>query len=89
LRAVGAGLCRSPVPAEAPAVDPAADTEQLTDIVVTAEKRPQSLQTTPIAISVLGSQDITNRHVTSLLDLGDGSIPRSRSRPSIRATPRW
>ncbi|WP_343612342.1 TonB-dependent receptor [Novosphingobium sp.] len=85
----GASLCAlsapafaaAPVPAEAPAVDPTADTEQLTDIVVTAEKRPQSLQTTPIAISVLGSQDITNRHVTSLLDLGDGSIPSLKVAP--------
>jgi iron complex outermembrane receptor protein len=85
----GASLCAlsapvfaaAPVPAEAPAADPAAEQQQLTDIVVTAEKRPQSLQTTPIAISVLGSQDIANRHVTSLLDLGDGAIPSLKVAP--------
>ncbi|WP_068080061.1 TonB-dependent receptor [Novosphingobium rosa] len=70
----------APAPAEAPAAE-AAETEQLTDIIVTAEKRPQSLQTTPIAISVLGSQDIANRHVTSLLDLGDGAIPSLKVAP--------
>ena len=71
----GAG---DPAPA---ATAPAGETQPLADIVVTAEKRPQSLQTTPIAISVLGSQDITNRHVTSLLDLGDGAIPSLKVAP--------
>jgi iron complex outermembrane receptor protein len=60
---------------------PAAEVQPLQDIVVTAEKRPQSLQTTPIAISVLGGQDIVNRHVTSLLDLGDGAIPSLKVAP--------
>ena len=53
----------------------------LGEIVVTAEKRPTSLQTTPIAISVLSSDQLANRHVQSLLDLGDGAIPSLRVAP--------
>ncbi|WP_309622439.1 TonB-dependent receptor [Novosphingobium sp.] len=50
----------------------------LTDIVVTATKRETNLQRTPISISVIGGEDIKQRHVQSLLDLGDGSIPSLR-----------
>ncbi|MDR2856575.1 MAG: TonB-dependent receptor [Novosphingobium sp.] len=53
----------------------------LTEIVVTAEKRPASLQKTPISISVLGADDIQNRHVQSLLDLSNGAIPSLRVAP--------
>ncbi|MBO9579456.1 MAG: TonB-dependent receptor [Sphingobium sp.] len=53
----------------------------LADIVVTAEKRPTSLQKTPISISVLGANDIQNRHVQSLLDLSNGAIPSLRVAP--------
>ncbi len=50
----------------------------LTDIVVTATKRETNLQDTPIAIAVMGGDDIKKRHVTSLLDLADGGIPSLR-----------
>ncbi|WP_241127536.1 TonB-dependent receptor [Novosphingobium terrae] len=70
----------APAAAPAPAADADAD-QGLTDIVVTAEKRPESLQKTPISISVLKSDDLANRHVTSLLDLGDGAIPSLRVAP--------
>ena len=53
----------------------------LREITVTAQKRPENLQETPIAISVLGSEGLTNRHVQSLLDLGDGAIPSLRVAP--------
>lgn len=53
----------------------------LDDIIVTAEKRPESLQKTPISISVLKADDLTNRHVQSLLDLGDGAIPSLKVAP--------
>ena len=53
----------------------------LSEIVVTAEKRVTNLQETPISISVLGSQDLEDRHVQSLGDLiGAGT-------PSLRITP--
>ncbi|HZF93938.1 MAG TPA: TonB-dependent receptor [Allosphingosinicella sp.] len=57
---------------------PAADDQSLTEIVVTALRRETNLQDTPISISVMSDQDLQNRHVQSLLDLGDGSIPGLR-----------
>ena len=69
-------------PAAPEAAPAAADPgDGLTDIVVTAQKRSENLQTTPIAISVLGGADLTNRHVQSLVDLGDGAIPSLRVAP--------
>lgn len=63
-----------------PAADPAdpADGGQLKEIVVTATKRETSLQKTPIAISVLDPTVLKDRHVQSLLDLADGSVPSLR-----------
>ena len=58
-----------------------ADDSGLATILVTAEKRPENLQSTPISISVMRSDDLVNRHVTSLLDLGDGSIPSLKIAP--------
>ncbi|RZF64493.1 TonB-dependent receptor [Sphingomonas populi] len=69
-------------PAPAPAADavpaPEADTAQIGDIVVTATRRETNLQKTPISISVLSSQGIADRHVLSLFNLADGSIPSLR-----------
>ncbi|WP_428154677.1 TonB-dependent receptor [Brevundimonas sp.] len=50
----------------------------LDDIVVTATKRETNLQDTPISISVVNSEDLANRHVQSLMDLADGSVPGLR-----------
>ena len=59
--------------------DPAQATSgQLQDIVVTATKRETNLQRTPIAISVVNSQALDDRHVQSLADLADGSVPGLR-----------
>jgi iron complex outermembrane receptor protein len=54
------------------------DDAGLQAIVVTATKRETNLQRTPIAISVANTQALADRHATSLLDLGDGSIPSLR-----------
>ena len=54
---------------------------QLREIVVTAQKRSENLQETPIASSVLSGDQLTNRHAQSLLDLGDGAIPSLRVAP--------
>lgn len=59
----------------------APDAGGLQEIVVTAQKRPENLQKTPISISVMRSEDLINRHVTSLLDLGDGAIPSLKIAP--------
>src|SRR5881396_157349 len=48
---------------------------QIQDIVVTATKRETNLQATPIAISVMSSKSLADRHVQSLYDLADGGVP--------------
>jgi len=47
-------------------------------IIVTATKRETNLQQTPIAISVANAQSLQDRHVQSLFNLADGSIPSLR-----------
>lgn len=55
--------------------------ESLPEIMVTAQKRTENMQETPISLSVMRSEDLVNRHVTSLLDLGDGAIPSLKIAP--------
>lgn len=50
----------------------------LESVTVTATKQETNLQKTPIAISVVSPELMADRHVTSLLDLGDGAIPGLR-----------
>ena len=52
----------------------------LEEIVVTAQKREQSLAEVPIAISVLGADDVALRDITSIQTL-------SRFAPNLRVTP--
>src|ERR1700755_17584 len=76
--ALGAGLAHpafAAAPADAATADAAAADSGLTDIIVTAEKRPETLQKTPISISVLKTDDLVNRHVQSLLDLAAAPLP--------------
>ncbi|WP_421937933.1 TonB-dependent receptor [Phenylobacterium sp.] len=53
----------------------------LEELLVTAQKRSENLQDTPIAISVLTSQGLEDRNVYSLVDLGDGAIPSLKVAP--------
>jgi iron complex outermembrane receptor protein len=53
----------------------------LGDIVVTAQKRETNLQQTPIAIAVMSGDDLENRHIISLDNFQDGSIPSLRIAP--------
>ncbi len=77
-----AGVSSQALAAAAPAVVAAdAGGDALTEIVVTAQKRPENLQKTPIAISVLTGKGLEDRHAQSLLDLGDGAIPSLRIAP--------
>jgi iron complex outermembrane recepter protein len=61
---------------QAPA--PAAGTGEntLTEIVVTAEKRPELLQDVPVAITVITAQQLANQHIYSIDDL-------SRTTPAL------
>jgi len=67
-------------PAEAAPAEaaPADSADQVPDVVVTALKRETNLQSTPIAINVLSSATLTDRHVQSLYDLADGAVPSLR-----------
>jgi iron complex outermembrane receptor protein len=56
----------------------AAEAEATPEIIVSATKRDTNLQDTPIAITVVDDQLIRDRHVQSLLDLGDGGVPSLR-----------
>ena len=72
--------CLSAVPALAADSD-AADAPGLADIVVTAQKREENLQQTPISISVMRAEELESRHVQSLADLIGAGVP------SLRITP--
>ncbi len=50
----------------------------LEEVVVTATKSATNLQKTPIAMSVIGGDQIAARHDSSLISLQDGSIPSLR-----------
>jgi len=73
--------CTAPAHAEDAAAEGEADGGGLSEIIVTAQKRSENLQETPISMSVLSGEQLANRHVTSLLDLKDGSIPSLRIAP--------
>ena len=61
----------------------AADAEgiALEEVIVTAQKRTENLQDTPIAISVMSATAVEDRHIYSLVDLGDGAIPSLKVAP--------
>jgi len=68
--------------ADAPAAAPTeGDRVSLQEVVVTAQKRKTNLQDTPIAISAIDSEGLKARHVQSIDDLGDGTIPSLRVAP--------
>lgn len=64
--------------AEADAATPSADSPGEGVIIVTATKRETDLQKTPIAISVISSAIVKDRHIESLYDLADGAVPSLR-----------
>lgn len=76
-------LCGAAHAAELSAAAPAAadSAVSLEEVVVTAQKRKTNLQDTPIAISAMDSEALKARHVQSIEDLGDGSIPTLRVAP--------
>ncbi len=73
-----AGACCFPAQIVAAAEVNGALPAQNGDIIVTATKRETSLQKTPIAINVVDGEALRDRHIQSLLDLGDGAVPSLR-----------
>jgi iron complex outermembrane receptor protein len=55
-----------------------ANSDGLEEIMVSATKRQTNLQETPVAVSVMTSEELGKRHVLSLIDLADGAIPLLR-----------
>lgn len=66
---------------KAVAAEAAAGEVGLDEVIVTAQKRSENLQKTPIAVSVLSGSALEDRHVVSLVDLGDGAIPSLKVAP--------
>lgn len=64
----------------ASATDPNGPAAQLQEVVVTAERRNENLQTTPIAATVLSAGDLVQKGVAQMQDLQDAS-------PSLSITP--
>ncbi len=66
--------------AEPASAEPAAPeaNQGVGDIVVTATRRETNLQRTPLAISVVNTQALQDRHVQSLYDFADGAVPSLR-----------
>ncbi len=54
----------------------AADSSELDEVVVTAEKRPEKLQDVPVAVTVVSSAQLIGQNVTTLADL-------SRTTPAL------
>ena len=60
--------------------------DQLEEITVTAQRRETNLQQTPISMAVASAESLDQRHVESIVDLADGSIPSLRVRPNFART---
>ncbi|MEY2925562.1 MAG: hypothetical protein RL367_39, partial [Pseudomonadota bacterium] len=62
---------------------PAEDTGGVQDIIVTAQKREENLQDTPISIVALNAEALEQKGVGSINDLFTGSIPSLRIIPFV------
>jgi iron complex outermembrane recepter protein len=74
---IAAALTCSSVAAE----EPARSRVALEEIVVTAQKREESLQEAPLSISVLSGDELADRGIGNLKDLVTGAIPSVRFAP--------
>jgi iron complex outermembrane receptor protein len=61
---------------------PAAQDEELAEVVVTARFREENLQSTPLAISAFSEEELTARSITNVSDLG-GTVPNAFIRQSV------
>ena len=70
-------------PANAQSAATAEETDGIQDIVVTAQKREENLQDTPISIVALNSEALERKGINSLSDLFTGAIPSVRIAPFV------
>ena len=54
---------------------------ELEEIVVTAQKREETLQDAPVALTALSSEQLTNLGIKNLADLSQGAVPTLRISP--------
>lgn len=66
-----------PLPTLAQAVDSAASSDQLEEVVVTAEKRISTVSRTPIAVTAIKGEDLADHELNAITDL-QGAIPNFR-----------
>lgn len=66
--------------AAAPATD-MSSTAELQEVVVTAQKRSQSLQNVPMSIAAIDSQQLARENISSVADLMSGQVPALRIEP--------
>lgn len=59
----------------------ASDTFANADIIVTATRREQSLQATPLAVTAISADALRNRNIGGLGDLANGTVPGIRIAP--------
>ncbi|KMS61550.1 TonB-denpendent receptor [Sphingobium baderi LL03] len=78
--AAGVSLLAMPL-AEVRAQDAAEQHSGLEEIIVTAQKRAENIQDTPISMSVLGESALEQQGITGLRDLMGGAIPSLRIAP--------
>ena len=81
--ALGVSSLALATPAMAQDTDSEAEFEGIGDIVVTAQKREENLQDTPISIVALDAGALEQRGVNSLSDLFTGSLPSLRISPFL------
>ncbi|HEY6454895.1 MAG TPA: TonB-dependent receptor [Steroidobacteraceae bacterium] len=67
LAAAAASEAQTPPPATGSSTDANSDTLQ--EIVVTAERRPETLLDAPVAVTVVGSQQLADQHVYNIAEL--------------------
>ena len=87
LAAACAMVCASPADAQQPTIEAAAPDpvarpgEMLPDIVVTARRRPEMLQQTPVSVVAMSKKDLESRSLTNLRNL-QNFVPNLTFAPS-------
>jgi len=71
--------------AQQPSASAARDTTELQEVVVTAERRAENLQTTPIAATVLSGDDLVQKGVVQMADLQNASPSLSITNAALTA----
>jgi len=65
----GAAVCGGPVRAQTESAEPTAEAGQLAEVVVTAEKRVESAQKTPISMNVISAAEIAEKGISDFATL--------------------